>query len=112
MPATAKHVYSRYTREAVALLGKHIALGRRRRRLTAQALAERVGISRNTLQRIERGDVKVEIGVAFEAAAIVGLALFDADLKGLASYAGRIEDRLAVLPKYVREKPAEADDDF
>ena len=102
MALTAKHVYGRYTREAVALLGKQIALARRRRRMTAQSLAERVGISRGTLQRLENGDVKVEIGVAFEAAAIVGLRLFDADARGLAALAERTDDRLALLPRSVR----------
>lgn len=41
--------YSRYTREALALLGKQIMLGRKRRRLTVQSLAERAGVSRGTI---------------------------------------------------------------
>ncbi len=94
------------------LLGRLIALGRKRRRMTAQVLAERVGISRGTLQRLERGDPKVEIGVVFEAAAIVGVALFDTDLKGLTELSERTDDRLALLPKYVREPADAVDDDF
>ena len=112
MGGTAKHVYSRYTREAATLLGKQIALGRRNKRMSAQALAERVGISRTTLVRLEQGDLKVELGVAFEAAAIAGLALFDTDLKGLASEAKRTDERLALLPKSVRRPAVEIDDDF
>ncbi|QNA87013.1 helix-turn-helix transcriptional regulator [Sphingomonas sp. So64.6b] len=112
MPATSKHVYGRYTREAVIVLGKLIALGRKRRRMTAQVLAERVGISRGTLQRLERGDPKVEIGVVFEAAAIVGVALFESDLKQLTTLSDRTADRLALLPKYVREPADTVDDDF
>ncbi len=112
MPATSKHVYGRYTREAVALLGKLVALGRKRRRMTAQILAERVGISRGTLLRLERGDPRVEIGVVFEAASIVGVALFDTDLNGLTGLSARTDDRLALLPKYVREPAAPVDDDF
>lgn len=112
MSRTSKHVYGRYTSEAVTLLGKLIALGRKRHRMTAQILAERVGISRGTLQRLERGDPKVEIGVAFEAASVVGVMLFDTDLKGLTAISERADDRLALLPKYVREPPDQVDDDF
>lgn len=62
------------------------------RRLTAQELAQRIGMSRSTLQRIEKGDPKVEIGLMFEAAAILGVKLFDADEKGIATLSGRTDD--------------------
>jgi transcriptional regulator with XRE-family HTH domain len=71
------------------------------RRLTAQELAERIGVSRSTLQRIEKGDPKVEIGLMFEAASILGVKLFDADEKAIIALAGRTEDRIALLPKHV-----------
>lgn len=112
MPKTDKHVYGRYTREAIVLLGRLVAVGRRQKRMTAANLSERVGISRGTLQRLERGDPKVEIGVFFEAAAVVGVTLFETDLKGLAGHVEHTEDRLIILPKYVRESAAEVDDDF
>lgn len=112
MPTPAKRAYGRYTREALKLLGRQVALGRRERGLTAQDLAERTGIARGTLHRIEKGDPKVEIGVVFEAAAIAGVKLFGEDLPGLASQLGRADDRLAVLPKHVYRRPGEADDDF
>ena len=54
----------------------------------------------------------MELGVAFEAAAIAGLALFDTDLKGLASEAKRTDERLALLPKSGRRPAVEIDDDF
>jgi len=112
MPATSKHVYGRYTREAIGLLGQMVALGRRKKKMTAASLAERVGISRGTLVRLEKGDPKVEIGVFFEAAAIVGVPLFESDLRGLQQHSERTADRLAVLPKYVRDRDVEVDDDF
>ena len=112
MPATAKHVYGRYTRDAISLLGRLVELNRKQRRMTSATLAERVGISRGTLQRLERGDPKVEIGVFFEAAAIVGVSLFETDIKGITALADRTDDRIALLPKYVRETGTVVDDDF
>lgn len=112
MPTTHKRTYSRYGMEGLALLGKMIRLGRIQRRLTAQELAERIGVSRSTLQRIEKGDPKVEIGLMFEAAAIVGVKLFDADEKGITTLSHRTDDRIAVLPKHVYKAGKQVDDDF
>jgi transcriptional regulator with XRE-family HTH domain len=55
--------YSRYTREAAALLAKQVQLGRKRRKWTERELADRAGISRATLQKIEKGDLSVAIGI-------------------------------------------------
>ena len=107
-----KRTYSRYALEGLALLGKMIRLGRMQRRLTAQELAERIGVSRSTLQRIEKGDPKVEIGLMFEAAAIVGVKLFDADEKGMTTLSARTDDRIAVLPKHIYKAGKQVDDDF
>jgi transcriptional regulator with XRE-family HTH domain len=112
MPATQKRAYSRYALEGLALLGKTIRLGRMQKRLTAQELAERVGVSRSTLQRIEKGDPKVEIGLMFEAAAIVGVRLFDADEKGITALAERTDDRIALLPKHVYKAGKQVIDEF
>lgn len=112
MAQTQKRTYSRYALEGLALLGKTIRLGRMQRRMTAQSLAERVGVSRSTLQRIEKGDPKVEIGLMFEAAAIVGVKLFDADDKGVAALTERVDDRIALLPKHVHRTGRQVVDDF
>lgn len=112
MAAMQKRTYSRYALEGLALLGKTIRLGRMQRRLTAQELAERVGVSRSTLQRIEKGDPKVEIGLMFEAAAIVGVKLFDADEKGITALSERTDDRIALLPKHVYKAGKRVVDEF
>ena len=104
--------YSRYTREALKLLGKMIKLGRIERKLTAQDLADRAGISRDMLTRIEKGDPKCGIGVVFELAALVGVKLFDAESSALASHSKQIEDKLSLLPKAVHKKTKAVDDDF
>jgi len=104
--------YSRYTREAVTLLAKQIQLGRKQRKWSETELASRAGISRATLQKIEKGDLSVAIGLVFEVATLVGVPLFEAERSSLTTHIARTEDRLALLPRAIR-KPAKAvDDDF
>jgi transcriptional regulator with XRE-family HTH domain len=99
------------TVEAARLLGARVRLARRERRWTLQELAERVGVTHVTMRKVERGDLTVGLGVAFEAAAVLGVPLFHEDRSRRALEAGRVEDRLAVLPALVR-KPVDVDDDF
>ncbi|SFU21830.1 helix-turn-helix transcriptional regulator [Mesorhizobium sp. YR577] len=72
-------IYSRYSSDAAKLLGQSIRLARIERKLTVEGLAERAGLSRGLVQRIERGDMGCAIGAVFETAAIVGIRLLDAD---------------------------------
>jgi transcriptional regulator with XRE-family HTH domain len=103
--------YSHVTVEAAELLGKRIKLARRQHRWKLADLAERIGVSQATVSKVERGDLSVGLGVAFEAAAVTGVPLFHADSTYRATEAGRVDDRLAVLPQYVRS-PVKIDDDF
>ena len=75
-------------------------------------LAERLGIARSTLQRLEKGDPKVEIGIMFEAATLVGVKLFDSDEKGIHRLSDRMDDRIAVLPKHVYKTGKKVVDEF
>lgn len=112
MPKSITRSYSRYSRNASALLGALIREARKERKMTAQELADRAGISRGLLQRIEKGDLKCEIGAAFEAASIVGVQLFEADENTLSTHLNQTKDKLALLPKSVRKKSRVANDDF
>ncbi|MFH1984110.1 MAG: helix-turn-helix transcriptional regulator [Pseudomonadota bacterium] len=112
MPKSVPRTYSRYSRDAAALLGALIREARSERKITAQELAERAGISRGMLQRIEKGNTKCEIGAVFEVAAIVGVRLFDADDGTMATYLSRTREKLALLPKSVRRKTKPVRDDF
>ena len=103
--------YSPYTSETADLLGKLIKLGRKNRKWTEQELADRLGISRSTLKKIEKGDLKCEVGLVFEAAAMTGVTLFEADRSRLAMDIDLIASKLALLPKSVRAK-GKAKDDF
>ena len=112
MASVRARTYSRYAREAGALMGDLIRLHRRQRKLTAQDLADRAGISRTTLGKIETGDMKCEIGLVLEVAALVGIKLFDADHGTLSGLRERTDDRIALLPKTVRAPTDSIHDDF
>lgn len=108
---TLVRTYSPVAVEAARLLGARVRLARRERRWTVAELAERIGVTRTTLRKVERGDLTVGLGVALEAAAVVGVPLFHADQDRRALEVLRVDDRLALLPQAVR-RPTEFDDDF
>lgn len=112
MPKTAKRPSSRYSRDAVVLLGRLIRQARIEKKLTAGELAERAGISRGLVQRIEKGDPGCAIGAVFEAATIVGVRLFDADQAALSGAIDTHTTMLALLPKAARAPKVKAYDDF
>ncbi len=104
--------YSRYTQQALSLLGALLRAARIEKKIGTQALAERAGISRDMLYRIEKGDPRCEIGVVFELAAILGVPLFEPELGALQKTRREVEDRLTLLPKAVHAPRAEVKDDF
>ncbi len=85
LPKPFERPYSRYSHDALALLGQLIREGRLAKSPTTAELATRAGISRALLQRIERGDPGCAIGAVFEAAAICGVALFESYERALAA---------------------------
>ena len=102
--------FSAVTLVALEMLAARVRLARRERRMRAAELAERVGVSLTTLRKVERGDPTVALGVAFEVAAMVGVALFHDDHQRRDLEAEHLATRLAVLPSVVR--PPVVDDDF
>ena len=50
MPASKKNTYARYTLAALERLGQLVAVARKEQRVTAQDLAERVGVSRAMIE--------------------------------------------------------------
>ncbi|MET0355465.1 MAG: helix-turn-helix transcriptional regulator [Cellvibrio sp.] len=93
-------------------MARFIRAARLERGLTTQEVAERAGISRSMLQRIEKADMKCEIGAVFEVATIVGVKLFDAESDSLNKYILQAQERLALLPKKIRKTTKVVDDDF
>lgn len=94
------------------MLGAQVRLARLERRWTVEELAERAGISHNTMRKVERGDLTVGLGPAFEAAALAGVPLFHADPERRRLEARETEARLAVVPARARRPARELDVDF
>lgn len=63
-------------------LGERLRLARKRRRVTTVLMAERVGISRDTLNRVEKGDAAVSLGTYLRVLRVLGL---DGDLDRIAT---------------------------
>jgi transcriptional regulator with XRE-family HTH domain len=112
MPKPVSRAYSHYSRDALLAFGQLIKRARIERKFTAQELADRAGISRGLLQRIEKGDPACAIGPVFEVAAIVGVRLFDADQATISAAISANNATLALLPKSVRQSPTKINDDF
>jgi DNA-binding XRE family transcriptional regulator len=104
--------YSRYSFDAAILLGKQIRLHRKQRNWTESELAQRAGVSRATLQKIEKGDMSCAIGLVFEIAALVGVTLFADNNSALNSIIAHIDDKIALLPKAIHTQAKKVDDDF
>lgn len=94
------------------LLGQQIKLGRKNRKWSEKNLADRAGISRTTLQKIENGEMTCAIGLVFEVAALVGVNLFQQDNQPLATSIDLTQSKIALLPKRIQPKKRAIDDDF
>jgi DNA-binding XRE family transcriptional regulator len=60
-------------RRALTKLGSDIALARRKRRLTIAMMTERIGVAKQTYQRVERGDPTVAMGIYAMTIFVLGL---------------------------------------
>lgn len=92
---------------AVTKLGRDISLARRRRQLTQQSLAERIGASLATVRRLEKGDPRIPLHFMARALYVFG------ELERLNQLLDTGEDMIGLtlmdeqLPKRVRtRKPA------
>jgi len=107
-----KKTYSPYCKEALLLLGKRIKLGRIEKSWSEKELAERANVSRETIQRAEKGAPSCAIGTMFELAYLVGIRLFDSDLPSIQTQQRQTDAQLALLPARIRQLSRVNDDDF
>jgi len=81
MPRIYSPTFGNAERQLKAL-GERLRLARKRRRISSILMAQRVGISRDTLHRLEKGDPTIGLGTWLRALRVLGL---DADLDRLAA---------------------------
>ncbi|MFT4034599.1 MAG: helix-turn-helix transcriptional regulator [Patulibacter sp.] len=110
--AKASHVYSRRTLQAAALLGLQVKQARVARSWSVRELAERVGASPPTITKVERGDPTVGLGIALEAAVILGVPLLTEEPSRLAPELQRQRALVQLLPQRVHSAKDAVDDDF
>jgi transcriptional regulator with XRE-family HTH domain len=63
-------------------LGERLKLARLRRKLSSMVVAQRAGISRTSLYKVEKGDAGATLGTYVRVLAVLGL---DGDIKQLAA---------------------------
>lgn len=91
-------------RRTARTLGEHVSTFRRLQGLTAEQLADRAGITRNTLRRLEHGEATVGLDVFLEVCRVLGI--LDFVVAGMNPYETALGQSLAEqnlkLPKRVR----------
>ena len=106
-----QRTYSKSTQDVMTLMGQYIKLYRKKKSWTESNLAKRAGISRATLQKIEKGDANCSIGLVFEVATLVGVPLFEQKNPSLSGHIEQLRDKLVLLPLRIRSK-VKIDDNF
>lgn len=91
--------YSRTTHQIIQTFGQMIRLARLERKMPQVELAERIGVSRQTVSAIEQGDPKVGVGIVFEAAYIVGIPLLASDRSTLDQLSTVVAGLATLLPQ-------------
>lgn len=81
MPKSSLPTFPSVQKQLVAL-GLRLRLARERRQLGTELFAERMGVSRETLRRMEKGDATIAIGTFMRALRVLGL---DQDIDRLAA---------------------------
>lgn len=97
MPRTSPTLLPRL-RRLLETVGGNLKLARLRRKDSAETVAQRAGISRKTLYRVEQGDPSVALGIY---ARVMQALRLEQDLAGLAAddELGRKLQDAALLPK-------------
>jgi transcriptional regulator with XRE-family HTH domain len=89
---------------AIEKLGNDLALARRRRRISQQSLATRIGASVSTIKRMEKGDLRVPLHFIARSLHVFG------ELDRLVSLLDSANDEIGLtladeaLPKRIRSK--------
>lgn len=112
MAKPTHRTYSRQNLEALEMLAQLIHVARIEQKMSAQEMADRAGISRPLLRRIENGDPGCAIGSVFEVATIAGVPLFTGQPDRLETQRSALAEKLSLLPKRARKPRRVIHDDF
>lgn len=111
MAKTSIHIGT-LAKAALSHFAALLRVRRKERNLTLDELADRLGVSTPTVRKILEGSPSVAIGSYFEAARILGVPLFDPDQDRFAVTASKTADFESLLPKRVRTRQQEINDNF
>jgi transcriptional regulator with XRE-family HTH domain len=86
--------------------GSDLSVARRKRRLTAAMMTERLGVSRSTYVRMEKGDATVALGAYAQALFVLGFGSpFGEIIDQARDEQGLLLD-MSQLPKRIRARPS------
>lgn len=105
-------VNSRATKSTVSYLGNLIRLARKEHGFSQQELAERLNISRSSIQRIESGYTKTSIGIVFEACFVLGIPLMGCDKEHVNNLSRMLSYLNKLIPSGIQNKNIIVDDNF
>ena len=91
-------------RRSIHKLGNDIQSARRRRRIATQLMAERAGISRTTLHKIEKGETGVSLGHYAGVLFVLGMIDRLSDLADVTYDTLGLDLEEEHLPKRIRRK--------
>jgi transcriptional regulator with XRE-family HTH domain len=74
MRSTVTDILPVKVRRALEKLGRDIALARKKRNLTANMMAERLGVAKSTYIRVEKGDPNVAVGTYAMGLFVLGVS--------------------------------------
>lgn len=101
LPAAAK--------EQLVKLGKDITVARKRRRMSMVEMAERMMVNLKTVQRLEKGDPAVGVGIVTSALWVLGMHRRIGDLVAPESDTTGLQVDIQNLPRDFRRTSKHAD---
>ena len=105
MPARSQAALPIPVRRALRKLGTDIRDARRRRRIPTAVMAERAFISRMTLNKVEKGDPGVSLGIYATVLFVLGMTDRLAELADLRHDAVGLSLEQESLPQRIRMRP-------
>ena len=80
MKSSVSDLFPPNVRSSLAKFGGDLSIARRKRRLTVAMMCERLGVSKSTWQRMEKGDPTVSMGAYAQALFVLGFGAPFGDL--------------------------------